>query len=276
MLYFRLTFFIFPSNRLMATSVLLACGLNEQQLPPFTYVREEIDVDASFLITCILGQRIKIPNTSTILLSLHHAFQHYALSGQRLSFNLNAAREKGSLLVTEPLQDIVEKLFASDTFQQNAEALIENTWSRMLAQVQDELDTKNRKMVTVIVDDLSALVNLGATENSIVLLVRQLVALASTKFAGRLAIVAKLNTSNLFEQLNNNLEALADAEIQCNKLKSGNFREVDGRLVSCRAAKKELVSGGEASGERTEKTMLYKVNERNVKIFAPGEVGIKV
>lgn len=258
----------------MATSVLLACGLNEQQLPPFTYIREEIDVDASFLVTCILGQRIKIPNTSTVLLSMHHTFQHYSLSGQRLGFNLNAAREKGSLLVTEPMQDIVAHMFASNMFQKSEQALIQNIWTKLLAQIREELESKNRKMLTIIVDDLSAFINLGATENSIILLVRQLVSLASTKYAGRLSIVAKLNTCNLFEQLNNNLEVLADAEIQCNKLKSGNFREVDGRMVSIRPTK--VVSGGDSSGERTEKTMLYKVNERNVKIFAPGEVGIKV
>lgn len=264
------------SQTIMATSVLLACGLNEQQLPSFTYIREETDVDASFLITCILGQRIKVPNSSTVLLSLHHAFQHYSLSGQRLGFNLNAARDKGGLLVTEPFQDIFDEMFASDIFQNNDDALIQRIWTQLLAQVQDELDIKSKKTMTIIVDDLSTFMNLGASENSIILLVRQLVRLASSKYADRLFIVAKLNTSNLFDLLNNNLEALADAEIQCNKLKSGNFRDVDGRLVNIRPVKKGLASNSDISGERLKKTMLYKVNERNVKIFAPGEVGIKV
>lgn len=258
----------------MATSVLLACGLNEQQLPPFTYIREETDVDASFLITCILGQRTKIPNTTTILLSLHHALQHYTLSGQRLGFNLNAAREKGALLINEPLKEIATLLFDSNVFQRSADALVLNVWHQLLAQLREELEAKNRKMVTIVVDDLSALMNLGATENHIIILVRQLVALAAGYYVGRLSVVAKLNTCNLFEVLHNNLESLSDAEIQCNKLKSGNFRQVDGRLVTIRPDKSSASVNNVV--ERTAKTMLYKVNERNVKIFAPGEVGIKV
>lgn len=255
----------------MATSLLLACGLNEQLWPPLTYIREDTDVDASFLVTCILGQRTKIPNSSTILLSLHHAFQHYALSGQRLGFNLNTARDNGSLLVTEPLQDIADNLFASNVFQKNDVQLVQ-MWTQLKQQIHEQL--KSKKYVTIVFDDLSALLNLGSTEKYIILFVRQLVAMATSTFAGRLAIVAKLNTCNLFDHLTNNLEAMADVEIQCNKLKSGSFREVDGRLVSIRPTKKE--AGQDLVGDRFEKTMLYKVNERFVKIFAPGEVGIQV
>lgn len=259
----------------MATSVLLACGLNEQLLPPFNFIREEAGVDASFLVTCILGQRVKIPNTSTILLCVHHTFQHYATSGMRLGFNLNAAREKGSLIVTEPLQDIADRLFASKYLKHAGEEVVHTVWKQIQGQIAHELDVNNRKSVTLIVDDLSAFINLGATENHLILLVRQLVAMASTNYEGRLSIVIKLNTCNCFEHLANNLETMANAEIQFNKLRSGNFREVDGRMVSIRLAKQQSSNSAGADG-RTHKAMLYKVNERNVKIYAPGEVGIKL
>lgn len=246
----------------MATSVLLACGLNEQQLPKLIFLREETDVDGSFLISCIMGQRLKIQNAGTILVCLHHTYQHYSNAGIRLGFNLNMAIEKGGLSIIDPLCDLADNLLTSSYFTPSQEHLLSHLWTVLeekITQIQ-----ANKSLVTVIIDDVSALINLGATENMILRFCRRLQKLADGKDG--LSVVIKLNTSHLYEHLCNNLEGMADAEIQINKLKSGNFKEVDGKLVSIRR---------NAANGCIQKSMLYKVNERNIKIFAPGEVGIK-
>lgn len=247
----------------MATSVLLACGLNEQHFPKLTFLREDTNVDGSFLVSCILGQRLKIPNTATLLLCLHHTYQHYSNAGIRLGFNLGAAIDKGNLFVIEPLTDIAENLFSSAYLQSSQENLLNIIWKNLENQIKEILTKK--QSLTVIIDDLSALINLGATELLVLQFCRQLLKLATANSTYDISIVIKLNTCNLYEHLASNLEDLADAEIQINKLKSGNFKEVDGKLVSIKHNARNLP-----------KSMLYKVNERNIKIFAPGEVGIKI
>lgn len=248
----------------MATSVLLACGLNEQRFPKYTFLREDTNVDGSFLISCILGQRLKIQNTSTLLLCLHHTYQHYSNAGIRLGFNLGAAIDKGNLHVIEPLNDLAENLFESTYLHASQETLLNVLWQKLESQITEILSKK--KSLTIIIDDLSTLINLGASELMVLQFCRQLLNTATkVDAAHEISIVTKLNTANLYEHLCSNLEDLADTEIQINKLKSGNFKEVDGRLIVIKA-----------NARNTPKSMLYKVNERNVKIFAPGEVGIKI
>lgn len=248
----------------MATSVLLACGLNEQQLPKFTFLREDTDVDGSFLVTCIVGQRLKIQSSGTILVCLHHTKEHYSNAGIRLGFNLNSAIDKGNLVVIEPLSDLAEHLFDSPYLSASQENILNYMWSTIDVQINALLAKKTS--LTLVIDDISALVNIGATENLVVRFCRRLLQL--TDGIRNLSICVKLNTSPLYEYLANNLEDMADTEIQIVKLKSGNFKEVDGKLISI---KRDAITTLPIL-----KSMLFKVNERNVKIFAPGEVGIKI
>ena len=248
----------------MAASVLISCGLNEKNLQKFTFLREDVDVDGSFLISCILGQRIKYQETGTILICFHHAYQHYVSAGQRLGYNLNTSIDKGNLTTIEPLDDIAEKLFTSFFLHSSKEELLNEFLQSIQSHIVDMFNVKNKKSVTVIIDDISVLINLGVSELQALRFCRKIQSLTEKQFSN-LSIVLKVNTCELYERLCSNLEDLADVEIKLVKLKSGNFKEVDGKLVCV----KKCLNG-------VEKVMLYKVNERNVKIFAPGEVGIKV
>lgn len=268
----------------MAASVLLACSLNESQLPPFTFIREETDMDASFLVTCILGQRSKVQSTATVLLCLHHTFQHYAGAAARLGFNLQAAREKGALHVIEPLADALSQ--HEQLLNTAPEDLLANLWTAVRNAVTSVLqdNTLRRTSCTIVLDDVTTLIDLGVPESAVLPFCRHLVQWANStatttrttigvhadKAVGRISVVLKVNACNLYEHLVTNLASLADSEVQCNRLRSGNFCEVDGRLECVRYAQPDR------RHQAVRKTVLYKVNERNVKIFAPGEVGIRI
>lgn len=245
----------------MAGSLLLTCCLNEHQLPRFVFLREDNDIDGSFFISSILGQRLKGQDTGTVLLCLQHSFQHYSSAGVRLGYNLNVSRDKGALVAIEPLLDLAENLFKSNYLSGSGEQILESLWLEIKQTVARLLETKHS--ITLIIDNLSALIDFGVDENRITELCQSLCHNSSD----RLSVVAKINTSQLFEGLCSNLEDLADIEIKIEKLKSGNFREVDGRIV--------CLKRDENGYDKTEKTILYKVNDRNVKVFAPGEVGVK-
>lgn len=240
----------------MATSVLLACGLNETLPATFTFVREECDVDASFLITCILGQRTKVQTAGTVLVCVHHRFKHYVGAGERLGFNLEAARKRGTLVVIDPMSDASQITAPDDMLLQ--------LWNRIVEEARALQTAGERKSVTIILDDATALIDLGVPEDSVLWFCRRLCQLAAEWEAPALGVVVKLSACNLYQPLASNLVGLADTDIQCIRLRSGHFREVDGRLTVKR------------SDMMTAKSMLYKVTDRNVKIFAPGEVGISI
>lgn len=256
----------------MATSVLLACGLNEQKLSNFTFIPEHSGIDGSFLISCILAQRFKVPDSGTILLCLHQNFEHYCGAGMRLGSNLNVAATKGQLKVIEPLKDIGENLFLSKYLQSSISMAnkLESLWMQLNEQV-DALKLTGKKHLTIIIDDLSALISLDmATENLIIQFCYRL--MNEFSLDKKVAIIVKLNTADIFENIASNLELIADIIIRVNRLTSGNFREVDGRLICERMAAKN----GHESEKSLKKEMLYKVNDRNVKIFVPGEVGVNI
>lgn len=244
----------------MARSVILACNLNEQT--DFMFIRQECEVDGSFLINCILGQSLLTPNTSAILVCLHHTYEHYCSASKRLNFNLNDAQAKGNLVVIDVIKDMANKLCDVGACKIQAEELVNDIVDHIETKVEKLLS--ERSSVNVILDDVHTLSHLKANDNLIIGLCRRLKKLSET-LTPKLSVIIKLHNANLYECLANNISQLAQMEIQVNKLTSGYAKEVDGRLV---VKKRNGLDG--------EKTVLYKVNERNVVIMQPGEPGLNV
>lgn len=244
----------------MARSVMLACNLNEPT--DFTFIRQESDVDGSFLIGCFLGQTCVRPSSSAILVCLHHKYEHYLHAGKRLNFNFNDVKSKGNLIVIDVIEDMANELCNLNSNKIQPETLIGDILTNIESKVEQLLT--NTLSVTVILDDVHAFSYFKANDNLIMGLCRRLKKLSET-LTPKLSVVVKLNNSNLYEFLANNISSLAGSEIQVNRLTSGFSKEVDGRLVVKRK-----------SGFDSEKTVLYKVNERNIVIMQPGEPGLNV
>lgn len=252
----------------MATSVLLACGLNEQKLPGFVHISEESNVDGSFLISCILGQRLRISNAGTLLVCLQHHYQHYFNAGMRLGYNSNIFLGK-TLNVIDVLSDIAGQglsckwLHATSGVNTLTEQLVEDIRSQL------SNNYANRSSYTILIDNLSILFNLGASKLQVQQFCQSLADLA--KEHENLAVITKLSNSDIHQLTDNNVAKLGQVRIQVLRLKSGVFREVDGKLLIER-----VLDEGSYDCEETRKEVLYKVNDRNVKIFNPGEIGVKV
>lgn len=244
----------------MASSVLQACELHETKLPPFVLVREDCGVDGSFLVSSILGQRLKVQNTGTVLVCLHHSMQHYAGAGMRLGFNLNMARDKGTLAVIDVLEDLAKNLFTSKHLEKSA-------LTTLLDDITDAANNllSTKPTCTIVIDNASALIELNGSADVVHRFCNQLIAL--TDVNNRISVVLKFNTSNLYPHIVNSLEDSATSCVHFVRLPSGNFKEIDGKI-----AYRKRAPNGYGSNE---KQLLYKVNDRNVKIFLPGEIGAK-
>ncbi|TMW53300.1 hypothetical protein DOY81_001600 [Sarcophaga bullata] len=251
----------------MAASVLFACGLNEQRLPPFIHISEESNIDGSFLISSILGQRLRTSNAGTLLVCLQHNYLHYFSAGMRLGYNCNIFLGK-TLSVVDTLLDMARDFITSKWLSKETPIT-----EVLLAEIKDQISGPNfisRINTTVIIDNLAILYNLGATKEDIQKFCHGLMAL-SQQFQN-LTIITKMSNCDIYSLDDNNVAKMGSLHIRVVKLKSGIFREVDGKLLI-----KKLQDEEDNSYEcnYSSKEILYKVNDRNVKIFNPGEIGLK-
>ncbi|XP_031623445.1 uncharacterized protein LOC116340863 [Contarinia nasturtii] len=243
----------------MSTSVLLACELNEQKLPPFVLIQESSGADASFLVACLMGSCLKYQQNGVVLVCLHHVSQHYSSAAARLGFNISMAREKGRIIITEPLADIGEQFFASKYLSKPKIEVIDSLFENIKENAEHQLQSK--QCVTILIDNVAALIDLGCPQNAVLQFCHKLINLSND----RISIVLKINTSNLYTNFVASLDDYATSNYLVRKMISGDFQEVDGKIIY----QKRLDFG------HTTKTILYKVGDKNVKIFQPGEVGVR-
>lgn len=247
----------------MAASFLLACGLQEQRLPKHIHISEESNIDGSFIISSILGQRIRFGNNKTLLVCLQNNFKHYLNAGQRLGYNLQMHNGK-SLTVIDIVTDIGTAPLSSVWL--NATSPTETLYKAIC----DEL-VKLQGSVTIIIDNLEGLLNLGSSASDLYAFCIKLHKCLEESSLENFTLATKLNNCNVFEVTDANLETLSDLHLRLIKLKSGSFKEVDGRIAVTKSSMEE----GTYDHRIYSKNVLYKVNEKNIKIFSPGEVGLK-
>lgn len=246
----------------MAASLLIACGLQEQKLPKHIHISEESNIDGSFIISSILGQRVRVVNNKTLLICLQNNFKHYLNAGQRLGYNLQMHNGK-SLTVIDIVTDI-------GTTPLSCRWLDGNPTETLYKTICDEL-AKLQGSVTIIIDNLEGLLNLGASAQDLYGLCIKLHKYLEESSFENFTLATKLNNCNIFEVTDGNLETLSDLHLRLIKLKSGSFKEVDGRIAIARPSMEE----GTYEHSIHSKNVLYKVNEKNIKIFSPGEIGLK-
>lgn len=243
----------------MSTSVLLACELNEQKLPPFVLIQENSGADASFLVASLIGNCLKYQQNGVVLVCLHHVSQHYTSAAARLGFNISTARDKGRIVIGEPLAEIGQEFFASKYLSEPKAKLLDDLLQNIKDDAEQQLSDKSN--VTVIIDSIGTLVDLGCSKNLVLQFCHKLIDLAND----RISIILKINTSNLYDDFILSLDDYANSNYLITKMKSGEFHEVDGKIIYKKRSDFRHIS----------KTILYKVGDKNIKIFQPGEIGVR-
>lgn len=239
-----------------------ACGFTEPR--KFVVINENSDTDGSFLITSLIGQRLRQQSSGIVLICCHQSLKYYETCGKKLGYNLAMSVNRKSLIAIETLRDVT-----SMTFDNNESG---NLLEKLYTQINENFNTFRRngtKNVSVIVDDLSFFVNLGCEEKELISMALKLHRM--TNEFSEFSVIIKSGLSDLFTYLTNNLEDLGDVTITVEKLKSGDFWDVDGKLK----IKKIKCENGIASTE-SERSLLYYIGDHNVKIIAPGEHGLKI
>uniref|UniRef100_A0A6B2E829 Elongator complex protein 6 n=1 Tax=Phlebotomus kandelakii TaxID=1109342 RepID=A0A6B2E829_9DIPT len=240
----------------MSASVLLSCGLSEKFLVPSVFIGESSGVDGTFLISCLLGHQFKHRNTGVLLVCLHHTFDHYIEAGLKLGYSLAGASERKSLVVHDFLRSVPE-------LTANGVNLVEKCLQDIVSDL--ELLGQGKEHTTIILDDVSVFLNLGVSENVLLNFCRELQKF--TAWHPRVTLITKINCAEIHGILCNYLYDFANIRLSVKPLESGKFQDVDGKIIINH--KNEDIQNGEK-----DKVILYRVNERNIKIFLPGEYSV--
>lgn len=244
----------------MSTSVLLACDLNEQKVPKFVLIQENSGADASFLVVSLIGSCLKHQQNGVVLVCLHHIGQHYTSAASRLGLNIGAARDKDRIVFVEPLADIGENFLTSQYVSEPEEKVFESLHHTIKENAKQQLSSKEH--VTIVIDNVAMLLDLGYTMDSVRRFCHRLIHMGNE----RISIVLKINTCNLYTNLIRSIEDYANLDYHVAKMKSGEFHEVDGKIIYKKRGD---------NLRHTRKTILFKVGDKNIKIFQPGEIGVR-
>lgn len=244
----------------MAQSFLTSCGLGGQTLPSgLTLIRQHSAADGSFLIAVVLAHRLKVARDERILLiAAHQGYNHYSSACLKLAYNLGPARDSGQLQIIDISAEVTQNYPIYPDLND--------------VRLRIEMFLEQSPQATVLIDDISIFLNYGHSETEIINLIESLTSLTNLQQS----FIVKLNTADQFDWLCDTLADMAGVEVRLEQLTSGNFREVDGRFSVSQML--HVDSRGEdsiMSTRTSEKSLLYKVNDRSIKVFVPGEVGIK-
>jgi Elongation complex protein 6 len=263
-----------------AAPILSKCCLLNTNTSSLTLLKEDAHTDATFLISSVLGHRLRVPNTAIILVCAHQNFQHYSQAGQRLGYNL---KQGNNLLIIDQCNGIGDQLESAFV----SENLIAKLWQQIEAGVLDakKNTTSTIDKITIIIDDLVFFKLFGFTDNHLIKLVELLTGLADRHADLAVSVVVKVADFTVNTFLCHHIEERAHVVLDVERLKSGNFKHVDGQILV-----RSLEDGGPIDGLAGKsmfgqpytttdnydngKKILYKINERNVKVFMPGEHGL--
>jgi hypothetical protein len=235
-----------------------ACGFTEPR--KFITINEACDADGSFLISSLIGQRLRQQSSGILLVCCHQSLKYYEACGKKLGYNLSMSIGKKSFIAIEPLRDVIE-----DASLRPIE--IDGLFEEIHEQIKS-FKSAGMKHVSVIIDDMAFFTNVGCTEAQLIKMGMRLNEL--TRQHEELSVILKIGLADLHQHLASNTHDLSDCSITVEKMKSGDFWDVDGKLI----IKKIKCDNGFYSTE-SERTLLYHIGDHNVKLIAPGEHGLK-
>lgn len=215
-------------------------------------------------------------NQRVCLVLLHNTFGHYCNIGSKLGFNLKQLQEQGSLKVIEGLKLFCE-IFTTGVSDSDGHpfSFIQNTHTYQLCNLYS-LIKKNvlpwkeaGQKVQIIVENVTSFLSLGVKTDEIVVFAhycRSLIRNPSATDSGSLVVITTADEGDdAATQVTDSLMHMASVHIALRGLQTGLAKEVHGDLRL-----KYFDSRTPTQCLPSTLHMQYKMEEKNMKLFAPG------
>ncbi|XP_014220143.1 elongator complex protein 6 [Trichogramma pretiosum] len=256
-----------------------AIGINKATTSgSLIFIEEHHQSDANFVLQAIIAH-CKEKNHMLNLVLFHNTFGHFHNVGMKLGYNLKKDLNN-TVNVIEPLKVISKNIHLqnSDNIKENLEFDITNKSTHLVNQlvqiIKDECISKAKEMseqkVYLIIDDLSHLFDVGLNVQDIWYFIRCIRSFINDEPLLTLCVTSHVFDSSLeFCETNiiaNVLKHSADLVIVVRPLETGQSREISGKLAVYWKSESERLRFKWSE----EMTYLYKLHDREVKLFAPG------
>lgn len=238
--------------------------LDKQDLSgKFLAIREETSGDGNFCLTCLMWHCWSNPVNAACLLATHRGFNHYYHVGMKIGFNLSTQSKRAVVLELGKAfvdHETADPMFSGvgDCSDDSLKTLFLGIQKRI-----EEMKTSHQD-IYLFLDNLSSLLYLGYTASQ----VKTFLYYLRTVVRGSVtAVVSTYVSPDDVEQLEVGalLWQVADMRIAVSPLRTGTSQDVSGSL--------ELSIKNNSTIESWSNTLYhYKLTERNVKIFHPGNI----
>ena len=204
---------------------------------------------AGFVLHHFISRWLKT-GQKVVIVGLEHSFGHYHSVGIKLGYNLLKLRENGQVVFYEGLKKIMDLSLAdSSPFQFDDPDL------SSLKPLYQEISSLVSDNTLVVLDQVSILTSLGLTIPSVFTFCHYLVTSLASRPSCQLVI--RLHQSgDKSGQLVRLIQQMAGLNLTVTGLHTGQSRDVSGVLT--------VNTGGD------QRTSQFRVEDKNVKIFAPG------
>ncbi|KAK0078317.1 hypothetical protein PV325_002684 [Microctonus aethiopoides] len=279
----------------MTDSVRRALGLDQIDLEGnLIVISERHGTDANFLINTVLSKSLE-KGYGVELVLFHNTFGHYHNIGMKLGYNLNVLRERGDVVVVEPMKSIVCNIeeLGHDSVDASSPELTENMRQlndmktmpnplkldeklvqHFFTPVRDQFWElkKVRENVTIIVDDITHLLDLNLSLKEVWLYSKYLISLMKIDKKIAMCILGHTYQSDINDCLPNGivagLQRGSQLYVAVEPLRTGHSDDISGVMVI-----EWRVSGLRKLFNWPERsTYLYKLLDRQIKLFTPGGI----
>ncbi|XP_043282989.1 elongator complex protein 6 [Venturia canescens] len=279
----------------MTDSVCGALGIDRIDMcGKMILIEEQHGSDANFVVNSVLSGVLEKGHGICLVL-FHNTFGHYHNVGMKLGYNLNVMRERGQVVVTEPMKimaDNVEDL-GHDSVDAACVDLDKPRETRCRTEEDDlpdlmKLDEnlvrqlfvclrnkchevmKSHESVVIIVDDLSHLFDLRLSLKDVWFYVRYLRSWMQVEPTLSVCIMTHTYKADPEscqpDMIVVGLKNMAHLMVTVEPLSTGHANDISGRMnVSWRV---DSIRRKYHLAEKT--SYLYKLHDRHVNIFAPG------
>ncbi|BET02068.1 Uncharacterized conserved protein (DUF2348) [Nesidiocoris tenuis] len=216
-------------------------------------IEEADNVDGCFCSSCLIWQCLSRPDSCLMLVALHRPFSHYYHVGMKLGYNLASQSERAAILEMGKSQ---AELSAGE----------DESLKKLVVDLRERIKSfAEYKRIYIFVDNLSSLLFLGYSVRQVKIFVHYLRTLLSDKVTVVLSAQTDAEDEDELE-LASLLRHIADLQLRVAPLSTGSSQAVSGSI--------ELRKKDHAKVESWTKSELYhyKLSERNVRVFRPGNV----
>ncbi|CAL7933047.1 unnamed protein product [Xylocopa violacea] len=228
-------------------------------------IEERHNSNANFLLSAIVSNALK-KNYEICFVLFHNTFNHYHNMGMKFGYNLSLQKEKGKVVVIEPMKIIasdIERIHKQPTndILKDVFVIIKNECQKIM---------QDNKPVIIIIDDVSHFSNLKCDLRESVYYLRYLRSLVERYNMSHICIVTHTYKDDLKDCTSNiiahGLQQMAHLFVKTEPLESGYSSDASGNItVNWRtSAVTTKYKWPEAA------RYIYKLANRQVQIYAPG------